>query len=680
MLLFRVSPNLPHMGQGVQRDRNPGTQQHSAQRPVFPRDGFEDGSVANAPKYHFQGNRHVREKILCDFVANNRHKTGPQLEREFGNGASLFLNRVTSWLRLTTHYYSHGASIRYLLGYNLALQLQAVSIFVSASSGHRFLSEFLEVGGVMTVLEIIGLPQIKEAEKAEGLRLLLHIASAGRKYKEFICESYGVRSVTDCLARSKSEVTQDYARNLLYQLGLGNPRFLVQVYKSLLGLLTSGTPTPTAQQMAGQAVRMLLPHIQTVHPSVVEITIGLLKSINIQVQYEGYEILRSLSERSALQDVVIQQLIAILKISVDDYIEDMNEARGRRQKGQQEGAGGGASWQGMLTKSEETAKKQNDALMSTYVQQAYAAKLLGIMAAGSKEIAERQIQLQIISGLLNVIANLGHPESQKYAASALIYLVETFDYVGFALQETMGQNFFELLEFKPDTFFKELTREQVRYLRRNNVKIVSAESTSSLIEDDSSSVSSGEAEESSRPTTRSARSAERKPKSSGMEFPSSREGDMVFGEKKGEGEKSRDIEPVQQKTQDEVLSAYEKLADQQNQAAPNVQEMYLPYNLGPATATFSSNKFEPVSKKSADDSFELEMHMFRARNAEKSIQTKKREFDVLEKDPEMMEKLNSLRGSPDLFKKNIPLKVDDQDVTATRIVPENASGSEQAPR
>ena len=70
------------------------------------------------------------------------------------NGASLFLTRITAWLRLT-----------YLLGQNIALQLKAISIFVSASSGNRFLGEFLEVGGILTILEILGIPQAKEVGK-----------------------------------------------------------------------------------------------------------------------------------------------------------------------------------------------------------------------------------------------------------------------------------------------------------------------------------------------------------------------------------------------------------------------------------------------------------------------------------------------------------------------------------
>jgi hypothetical protein len=51
---------------------------------------------------------------------------------------------------------------RYLLNYNLALQMQAISVFLSAAGGGRFLNEFLEIGGVLTLLEMISLLQVKE--------------------------------------------------------------------------------------------------------------------------------------------------------------------------------------------------------------------------------------------------------------------------------------------------------------------------------------------------------------------------------------------------------------------------------------------------------------------------------------------------------------------------------------
>ena len=56
---------------------------------------------------------------------------------------------------------------------------------------HQFLQEFLEVGGVLTVVEILSVKQASESDKTEALKLLLCVSSAGRQYKEIICEGYG---------------------------------------------------------------------------------------------------------------------------------------------------------------------------------------------------------------------------------------------------------------------------------------------------------------------------------------------------------------------------------------------------------------------------------------------------------------------------------------------------------
>ena len=65
------------------------------------------------------------------------------------------------------------------------------NVGVVSCFSHKYLAEFLEVGGVLTILEILGLKQAKEQDKSEALRLLTSVADAGRKYKEIICESYG---------------------------------------------------------------------------------------------------------------------------------------------------------------------------------------------------------------------------------------------------------------------------------------------------------------------------------------------------------------------------------------------------------------------------------------------------------------------------------------------------------
>ena len=61
--------------------------------------------------------------MLRDFVSQCSNMTAPELERQFSDCASLFLVRLTVWLR-----------INYLRG-PLKLLLKAISIFLSSASG-----------------------------------------------------------------------------------------------------------------------------------------------------------------------------------------------------------------------------------------------------------------------------------------------------------------------------------------------------------------------------------------------------------------------------------------------------------------------------------------------------------------------------------------------------------------
>ena len=43
----------------------------------------------------------TRKKILRNFIANNQSKTGPEIEEQFAHASSLFLARISAWLRLS---------------------------------------------------------------------------------------------------------------------------------------------------------------------------------------------------------------------------------------------------------------------------------------------------------------------------------------------------------------------------------------------------------------------------------------------------------------------------------------------------------------------------------------------------------------------------------------------------
>ncbi|KFZ52080.1 Uncharacterized protein C1orf228, partial [Podiceps cristatus] len=215
----------------------------------------------------------ARRRILDTFIKSNDGKTEPELELEFSQGASLFLARLTAWLRMT---YTYSTCLDKLL--------KSIGIFLSAASGRRYLTEFLEIGGVLILLEILGLNHLKEEDKRESVKLLQLVADAGRKYKELICESYGVRSLAKFLATSSSAEAQEDVQVLLDSLGRGNPKYQNQVYKSLVAVVACASPR--AQQLALQTLRVMQDVVGEAPAALVEPVLGVLCSPHPEVQRE----------------------------------------------------------------------------------------------------------------------------------------------------------------------------------------------------------------------------------------------------------------------------------------------------------------------------------------------------------------------------------------------------------
>ena len=68
-----------------------------------------------------------------------------------------------------------------------------------------------------------------------------------------ICESTGIRAVTECLARSTSPPTQERVQGLLFELFQGNPHYQSQVYKALIALMAASNTN--AQRLATSTLR-----------------------------------------------------------------------------------------------------------------------------------------------------------------------------------------------------------------------------------------------------------------------------------------------------------------------------------------------------------------------------------------------------------------------------------------
>ncbi|XP_068809033.1 armadillo-like helical domain containing protein 1 isoform X11 [Struthio camelus] len=334
----------------------------------------------------------ARSRILDNFIKSNHGKTGPELELEFSQGASLFLARLTAWLRMI-----------YMYGTCLGKLLKSIGIFLSAASGHRYLMEFLEIGGVLTLLEILGLSHLKEEDQRESVKLLQLVANAGRKYKELICESYGVQSIAEFLATSRSAEAQEEAQLLLESLGHGNPKYQNQVYKGLVAVLPC--TSPRAQQLSLQTLRVMQDVVGEAPGSVAEPLLSVLRSRHLEVQYE------------------------------DPALLCLREP------------------------------------MLVYIQQAAAAKAIGILAKESAEVAEELIQLKVVHSLMVAVGNQDHVDSQRQASISLEYFVRTFPFVEEHMRMAVGDTLFQLFMDSPETWYTKMDSFHAEILASNRVDI-----------------------------------------------------------------------------------------------------------------------------------------------------------------------------------------------------------------
>ncbi|KAK2138580.1 hypothetical protein LSH36_2776g00005, partial [Paralvinella palmiformis] len=315
--------------------------------------------------------------------------------------------------------------------------------WVHVSYLHKFLAEFLEVGGVLTVLEILGLRQAKEADKAEALRLVTCVANAGRKYKELICESYGIRAIAECLAKSRSEETQESARHLLQILAQGNPKFEVQVYKGLIALLPCSSPK--AQQMAAQTLRVVQPIVKSANPSIVDPLLNLLKTLHLEVQYEAIELVKDLMDYE-VQDPLLKGLVKLLRPAKEDLLNRPDIL-------------------------DDPDVPRMSAPLPVFVQQAAAAKTIGILARESAEYAEKLIQLRVVHNLMYAMGNVDHADSQRQAAISLEYLCRTYPIVDEHVHEAMGDALYDSFMSNPEALYTVMNAVQADVLVSNKVNI-----------------------------------------------------------------------------------------------------------------------------------------------------------------------------------------------------------------
>ena len=184
-----------------------------------------------------KGDRVTRTKMLDEFIERHAHETGPQLEKYYGNGASLFLTRISAWLKLT-----------YVESIALDKQLNAISIFLSAANGTRYLAEFVDFGGLLSILDLLSIKEIDEQDKCSALKLLLQIAHAGRFYKELICSFNGMQVTVGLLEQANFPHTRLLVYDVFLVLGSGNPKYSNKVQAEIIAMIPGASSLPEAPE------------------------------------------------------------------------------------------------------------------------------------------------------------------------------------------------------------------------------------------------------------------------------------------------------------------------------------------------------------------------------------------------------------------------------------------------
>ncbi|KAM8874506.1 armadillo-like helical domain containing protein 1 isoform 2-T2 [Spinachia spinachia] len=388
------------------------------------------GQVLSFLREWDRGDKAVRGRMLNTFVSRNSGKTSVELELEFAQVASLFLARLTTWMKLT-----------YMCGTFLGIQLKAIGIFLSASSHDQYVMEFLEDGGVLTLLEILGHSRSKEKEKTEALCLLLAVSNAGRKYKEIICESHGVTAIAECLAKSNTNETQETAAALLESIFHGNPKYQNQIYKGLIALMTCRSPK--AQQLALHNLHTVQCRMKTAHCSIVQPVLNMLRSLHLEVQDDAIHLILELKCYD-VRPLLLTGLVTLLR-PIEEVQNHMEESEMIKMTG----------------------------TLPVFVQQAAAAKAIRLLAKNSDELSRELLSLGVIRHLLCTMGNRDHADSQIQASLALEF-VRSYPVIEEHVQRGIGSTLFEAFMNQTDTLCMNMDETQAEILLTNKVNITEA--------------------------------------------------------------------------------------------------------------------------------------------------------------------------------------------------------------
>lgn len=231
-----------------------------------------------------KGNRRARQCILEAFLALHGESTSETVAADLGDAMPLFFTRVTSWLRLGYCTLAPAGGAAGPSGKQqqagaaavesspspppgrprsaLLLMVQSLAVMLR---GGTYITQFIESGLSAALTDCLergataagrqAYAPLSREEKAATVLLLLYVASAGRVYREMICDEDGLASLLRVMQAERDEGLAALLTDLFVLLGQGNPRLAPLVQCGLLRFLVShcecGTRAEAAAQRAG---------------------------------------------------------------------------------------------------------------------------------------------------------------------------------------------------------------------------------------------------------------------------------------------------------------------------------------------------------------------------------------------------------------------------------------------
>ena len=370
------------------------------------------------------GGREARCRMLERFT--ERHQAaGARLEFTYGNGASLLLTRVVAWMRLS--YLQSGAT---------RLQLETLRVFLRSSNGSRYLVEFLEAGGLLTLLQILNAQHrtVDEAVKHAAMTVLECVLGAGKVYREMVCKHRGVEALLGVLVEASGSESQHLACELVLLLGTGSAQYTVYVLEKLVNVLPCGNPG--AQHNAALATKKLLgavarretPQLEVLLQRVARGAAAMLLSPESHVQYQSAELIKDMCQYEGAEALVVDALADLL-VPREMFLPPAGLV-------DVDGSGG------------------------AFGAQEKAAQTIGLLApqlcAQGEDLHAQVTGPKIVGNLIAALLNPFHHGAKRQASSSLLVLIQQSERTGATIRGLGFGDFLDHFSERPNVLYEPL--------------------------------------------------------------------------------------------------------------------------------------------------------------------------------------------------------------------------------